>query len=134
MRKILEKIKEYNKIIIHGHIRPDGDCIGSQYGLKYLIEDSFPEKEVYITGDSSEYLSFVGIPSKVDESLFNGALSICVDTPTCDRLSDDRCNLSDYTIKIDHHFDSDKYTDYEYIDHKAASCTEILSELNKGFD
>ena len=32
--KILEKIKEYDTIIIHRHERPDGDCIGSQMGLK----------------------------------------------------------------------------------------------------
>jgi nanoRNase/pAp phosphatase (c-di-AMP/oligoRNAs hydrolase) len=32
MEFILNKIKEYNKILIFGHVRPDGDCIGSQYG------------------------------------------------------------------------------------------------------
>ena len=32
--EILEKIKQYDTIIIHRHIRPDGDCIGSQRGLK----------------------------------------------------------------------------------------------------
>lgn len=30
---ILNKIKEYDTIIIHRHIRPDGDCIGSQNEL-----------------------------------------------------------------------------------------------------
>ena len=47
MKKILEKIKEYDVIIIHGHIRPDGDSIGSQIGLMNIIKDSFPEKKVY---------------------------------------------------------------------------------------
>ena len=28
---ILEKIKKYNKIIIHKHIRPDGDCYGAVF-------------------------------------------------------------------------------------------------------
>ena len=44
-KEILEKIKEFNTIIIHRHLRPDGDCIGSQFGLKYLIEENFPEKK-----------------------------------------------------------------------------------------
>ena len=39
---ILEKIKEFDTIIIHRHKRPDGDCIGSQFGLKYFIEYNFP--------------------------------------------------------------------------------------------
>ena len=30
--EILEKIKQYDTIIIHRHILPDGDCIGSQSG------------------------------------------------------------------------------------------------------
>ena len=38
--EILKKIKEFDTIIIHRHKRPDGDCIGSQFGLKYFIEDN----------------------------------------------------------------------------------------------
>lgn len=129
MKKILEKIKEYNTIIIHGHIRPDGDSIGSQYGLKYLIEDNFPSKLVYVTGTHSDYLSFIGKPSMIDDNIFNGALSICVDCPKSSRLSDDRYKKSDYSIKIDHHYDSDNYTDYEYVDYKASSCTSIITEF-----
>ena len=49
--EILEKIKQYNRIIIHRHIRPDGDCIGSQSGLKLAIKLNYPEKEVYAVGD-----------------------------------------------------------------------------------
>ena len=44
MDHILNKIKEYNRIIIFGHERPDGDCIGSQYGLYYIIKETYPEK------------------------------------------------------------------------------------------
>ena len=40
MEKIKEYIEKYDTIIIHGHIRPDGDCIGTQYGLYYLIKDN----------------------------------------------------------------------------------------------
>jgi phosphoesterase RecJ-like protein len=52
---ILNKIKQYDKIIIHGHIRPDGDCYGAQFGLKDLILSSFPKKKVYVVGETSEY-------------------------------------------------------------------------------
>jgi phosphoesterase RecJ-like protein len=43
--KILVKIKQYDTIIIHRHIRPDGDCIGSQMGLKEILKASFPRKK-----------------------------------------------------------------------------------------
>lgn len=126
MRKILDKIKEYDTIIIHSHIRPDGDAIGSQYGLMYLIKNSFPKKQVYVTGEVSKYVSFLGEPNMIDESLFDGALSICVDCATDERVSDKRFNLSSYTMKIDHHLKDKKFCDYEYIDDKAASCAEII--------
>ena len=87
MQKIREYIEKYNRIIIHGHVRPDGDCIGSQYGLYYLIKDNYPEKEVYVTGTISEFVGFVGRPELIDDTLFEGALSICVDCATQDRLS-----------------------------------------------
>jgi len=130
MKKILELIKEYDTIIINGHIRPDGDCIGSQYGLKYLIEDNFPDKSVYISGDSSEYVSFIGRPEIIsDDRIYENALSIAVDCPVYDRLSDNRCDIAKYSIKIDHHYDSEKYTDYEYVDPNVSSCTSIIAEM-----
>lgn len=130
MEKILEKIKEFNTIIIHGHVNPDGDCIGSQYGLKYLIEETFPNKKVIVTGSVSKYVSFIGEPTMIeDESIFLDALSICVDCPVYERLSDNRYSKSKYSIKIDHHNDFNEYCDYEYIDATSPSCTQILTEF-----
>ena len=45
-KQILDTIKEYNRIMVHGHIRPDGDCYGSQFGLAEIIKENFPEKEI----------------------------------------------------------------------------------------
>ncbi len=129
MEKIKEYIEKYDTIIIHGHIRPDGDCIGTQYGLYYLIKDNYPHKKVYITGETSEFISFIGRPALVDESLFQDALSICVDCATSDRLSDTRVNLAKEYIKIDHHIPVDDYGDYQYVDITAPACSQIITEL-----
>lgn len=129
MEHILNKIKEYNKIIIHGHFRPDGDCIGSQYGLMYIIKASFPEKEVYVTGETSAFCAFVGTPKLVDDELFEGALSICVDCATAERLSDTRIDKASYVIKIDHHLDVEAYGDYQYVDTKSPACAQIITEF-----
>ena len=43
--KIIQAIKEYDTLIIHRHTSPDGDALGSQIGLKYLLQDNFPEKK-----------------------------------------------------------------------------------------
>ena len=57
--KILTEIKNNSRIIIHRHTKPDGDAIGSQIGLYYLIKDDFPDKEVYAVGDDARNLSFM---------------------------------------------------------------------------
>lgn len=129
MKHIVEKIKEFNKIVIHGHGRPDGDCIGSQYGLMHLIKTNFPEKEVYVTGTDSEFVSFIGRPTLVEDDCFNGALSICVDCATSERLSDPRHLKSDYCIKIDHHIPVENYGDYQYVDVTSPACAQIIVEL-----
>ena len=129
MEFILSKIKEFNTIIIHGHQRPDGDCIGSQYGLYYILKESFPEKNIYVTGETSEYVSFVGRPTLVDDKLFNDALSICVDCSRKDRLSDERIDNAKYTIKIDHHPAEDQYAMYNYVDTNAPACAQIIMEF-----
>ena len=129
METIKEYIEKYDTIIIHGHIRPDGDCIGSQYGLYYLIKENYPHKNVYVTGETSDFVGFIGKPTLVDESLFKDALSICVDCATKDRLSDPRVDLAKEYIKIDHHIPVDDYGDYQYVDVTAPACSQIITEL-----
>ena len=45
--EILQMIKQYDRIIIHRHMRPDPDALGSQCGLAEILRGSFPEKDVY---------------------------------------------------------------------------------------
>ena len=56
---ILEKIRAYDRIILHRHSNPDGDAIGSQVGLKHILKENFPEKEIYAVGDPAKRYSFM---------------------------------------------------------------------------
>ena len=47
MEKILQKIKEYDRIMIFRHVRNDGDCVGASKGLKTILKLTYPEKEIY---------------------------------------------------------------------------------------
>ena len=61
MEKILQKIKEYNRILIFRHFRPDGDAVGSTKGLAAIIKATWPEKEVlHVNEDYAKYLEFMG--------------------------------------------------------------------------
>ena len=40
------RIDKAARIAIGGHIRPDGDCVGSCMGLYQYLKENEPEKEV----------------------------------------------------------------------------------------
>lgn len=126
---ILKKIKEYNRIIIHTHIRPDGDCYGAGFGLKGIIQESFPKKEVYVVGETAEYVKFIGDVDDIPDDYFKGALSIVVDTASASRVGDQRFNLADYVIKIDHHIPVEDYGDYQYVDTTRPAASQIIIEF-----
>jgi len=127
--QILQKIKEFDRIMIHMHIRPDGDCHGAGFGLKNIIKESFPEKEVYVVGESADYVDFVGTPDKVEDEMFKDALSIVVDTASEDRVSDQRFKLAKYVIKIDHHIPVSDYGDLIYVDTTRPATAQIILEF-----
>lgn len=125
--EIYKLIKKYNKIIIHGHIRPDGDCYGAQFGLKSIIKTSFPEKEVYVVGEKSEFVNFIGEIDTIEDEKYKNALVIVVDTANKDRISDQRYNLGEYVIKIDHHISDDNYGDLNWVDTNSPSCAQMIT-------
>jgi phosphoesterase RecJ-like protein len=127
--QILEKIKSYKKIIIHMHKRPDGDCYGAGFGLKNIIKETYPEKEVYVVGEEAEYVSFIGTPDQITDDVFEGALSIVVDTASEDRVSDQRFKLSEFVIKIDHHIPVKDYGDLIYVDTTRPASAQIILEF-----
>ena len=127
--QILEKIKEFNRIIIHIHIRPDGDCYGAGFGLKNIIKETYPNKEVYLVGEKADYVDFVGTPDIIEDELFNDALAIVVDTASADRVSDQRFKLAKYVIKIDHHIPVEDYGDLIYVDTSRPATAQIILEF-----
>ena len=129
MTELLEQIKSYETIIIHGHKRPDGDCYGGQFGLKSIIKENFPKKQVYVVGGVSGYVSYVGTPDDIADDVYRGALVIVVDTATSDRISDPRYTLGDKIIKIDHHIDVDAYGDLNFVDTSFPAVSETITNF-----
>ncbi|MBO1003388.1 bifunctional oligoribonuclease/PAP phosphatase NrnA [Pseudogracilibacillus auburnensis] len=126
---IIQTIKQYETIIIHRHVRPDADALGSQCGLKKMIQLSFPEKKVYAVGEEDPALHFLARMDEVDDTLFSDALIIICDTANTGRISDERYKLADKIIKIDHHPNNDPYGDIMWVDTSASSTSEMIYEL-----
>ena len=48
MNELMQAVSQDETIAIGGHVRPDGDCIGSCMGLYSYILDNFPGKKVTV--------------------------------------------------------------------------------------
>lgn len=129
--KIIELIKEYDRIIIHRHKNPDGDALGSQIGLYHMIKDTYPEKEVYAVGDMTPRYSFMLTQpmNTIDDSLYNGALAIVLDTSAKALICDDRYTTATATARMDHHLFVEKICDAEVVCTSYESCAGLVAAM-----
>lgn len=127
--KIIDAIMKYDTIIIHRHVRPDPDALGSQAGLKEIIKQSFPEKKVFIVGEEDPSLTFLTRMQLIDDSTYEDALAIICDTANTARIDDVRYTLADMVIKIDHHPEVDRYGEIQWVDTTASSTSEMIYEF-----
>ena len=126
--KILQKIKDYDRIMLFRHIRNDGDCVGATKGFKRILQLSFPEKEIYQDNtDFSDYVGFLGDEkAPASDGLFADALGIVVDTATTERISSKRFSLCRELVKIDHHINMSSYAATEWVEEERSSLCEMI--------
>ena len=125
--QILEQIKKYDKIIIHRHMRADPDALGSQVGLKELLQYNFPEKKIKVVGYDLPTLTWLAKMDEVDDQEFEGALAIICDTANTARIDDKRYLNAETIIKIDHHPNDEEYGDILWVDTTSSSASEMIA-------
>ena len=129
--EVLQAIREFDTIIIHRHHRPDGDALGSQIGLKHLIKDNFPGKIVYAVGDDARFFGFMAdsVMDTIEDSAYEGALAVILDSASRPLISDDRYCLAAKTVRIDHHIFCEHIADIEVVDTSFESCCGMIAEF-----
>ena len=135
MQSIIDKIEEYQKIIIFRHFRPDGDAVGSTKGLQRILKLSYPEKDIrLINADMSDYLAFLGgEDAPVEDDFYKDALAVVIDTGTTDRISNKKFALCREIAKIDHHIDDKPYGDAAWIEEERSSSCEMIAHFYNTF-
>lgn len=129
--KILEAIQQYDTIIIHRHTSPDGDALGSQIGLKHILKDNFPDKNIYMVGDNAGRYAFMedSVMDEIDDSVYANAMAILLDSAASHLISDERYKLAKYTARIDHHIYCETFTDLEVVNTTYESCCGLITEF-----
>ena len=135
MEKILQKIKEYDRIMLFRHVRNDGDCVGATKGMKAILKATWPEKEVYIIDkDTAAYLEFMGPEDEeVADEVYESALGIVMDTASEARVSNKKYKLCKELIKIDHHIPLETYGDLAWVEEERSSCCEMVVKFYDTF-
>ncbi len=135
MKLIFEKIKEYDRIVIFRHKRPDGDAVGSTLGLRAILRLPYPHKEILANNsDYSDYVGFLGTEDEVrPDGFYAEALGIVIDTATSDRVSSPRYALCKELCKIDHHIPKETYGDYQWVEEHRSSACEMIAAFYAAF-
>lgn len=131
--QILELVVRYPRIILHRHKNPDGDALGSQLGLKHILRDSFPDKEIFVVGDMSDRYAFmVDEPmDEVPDEAYEGALAMVLDTSAKALICDERYATATATARMDHHIFCEEICGVEVNDTSFESCCGLVTAFAK---
>lgn len=134
-KAVLARIREYDRIVIIRHQRPDGDALGSTHGLARILSLSFPEKKIIVSNeDRSDHLAFMGTeetdPAAVD---YEGALGIVLDTAGLNRAANPYHEKLAEIVKIDHHIDVTPYGDVSWVEPERSSVCEMIAAFQYTF-
>lgn len=131
MKDIYNLIKEFNKIVIHRHLLPDGDALGAQIGLKEAICQTFPDKIVKCAGEQKNRFFWMGSMDVVPNDFYENALVIIVDTGAEKLIDDTRYKNGKYILKIDHHIAQGEFGDESWVDTSFESCAGMITYFVK---
>ena len=135
VERIIEGIRASRTVCVVGHLRPDGDCVGSQLGLTLALqnlgkkvtcwnEDRVPQKYKFLDPE--------GIIQKPKRGLKFDCV-VATDAATFERLgSVGRCIVQrKLFINIDHHESNSRYADINWVSAREPSTGELVFRLLK---
>ena len=135
---IREICKDAERIGISGHIRPDGDCVGSCLGLSLYLKKLFPKKEVKVFLEKPADIfscikSFDEIAVLEDDMPGEAPFDVyfALDARK-DRLgaAEKFFEEAKQTVNIDHHIsNAEGCGTYNYVYPQASSTSELVYEL-----
>lgn len=129
------KLDGVRTVLLLGHVRPDGDCVGSCLGLWNYLNEVYPQLEVTLcleepSGKFGYLKGFDAVQTVfVQEGDFD--LCICLDCSSTDRLGEGLASfaLAKDSLCIDHHVTNTSYAKTNIVEPKASSTSEVLYGL-----
>ncbi|MSU34495.1 MAG: bifunctional oligoribonuclease/PAP phosphatase NrnA [Pedosphaera sp.] len=133
MEQIIAALNEAQTVCVVGHIRPDGDCIGSQLGLALALEGEGKQVTVWNEDPVPDKLRFLDPEKRVRKPVAGDRFDVVVatDCASFERLG----RVAEYVgrrgmfINIDHHASNTRYADLNWVSPKEPSSGELIFDL-----
>jgi len=135
VENILAAIDSAQAILVVGHIRPDGDCIGSQVGLALALEGAGKDVTVWNQDPVPDKLRFLDPDKRVRKPTSGRQfdLVIATDCAALDRMGRVTEFLPDgvVLVNIDHHASNTRYGKLNWVSPREPSTGELIFDLCK---
>ena len=135
MNNLDDFLKEAGTVAVAGHIRPDGDCVGSCLAVYNYISTWYPqiEADVYLEPIPNIF-KFLKNAEKICHSFdLDKTYDLCIvlDCGDTGRLGEavKYFETAAKTICVDHHVSNGSFADENYIFPNASSTSELIFEL-----
>ena len=134
-RKLMEMVEAAGTIAIAGHVRPDGDCVGSCLAVCNYITEQYPEKTVDVYLETPpvkfSYLKQFERISSYSNTGKQYELCICLDSGDRERLGNNVVYLdtAKTSICIDHHITNKGYAASNFVNASASATCEFLYDF-----
>lgn len=133
MTVLEQMLEKTGSVVILGHVRPDGDCLGSTLGLYHYIQTNYPaiRAAVYLEESSPKFGYLAGydaILHETDEERYE--LCICLDCGDEERLGSFGVYLANASksLCLDHHITNTRFCEVNLVSENASSTCEVLFE------
>lgn len=135
MNKITDILENVKTLGIAGHVRPDGDCVGSCMGLYLYIKEWYPQIEADIYLDHPrEVFSYLSHMDEVKmecsgDKIYDLFITLDVSSPDRLALAGECFAKAKKTVCIDHHISNRGFADINHVKGEISSACEVLYGL-----
>lgn len=138
VKKLLAFIRKHDDFLVSGHVRSDGDALGSQLAFHHLLKKLGKKSQVvcdYGALPDYQFLPGAGAVGSGPEDLKKGYSAVFTfDSGSWERLERISAALprKELTVvNVDHHASNERFGDINWVDPSFSACGEMVWELVK---
>jgi len=133
VERVLDALRDTRSVCVVGHVRPDGDCVGSQLGLALALENAGKTVTVWNQDPVPDKLRFLDPAGRITRPRAGQQFDavIATDCASYDRLGavGEHIQRRGVLLNIDHHASNTRYGDVNWVSPREASTGELIYDL-----